>query len=141
MQPLSSTYSDASDYITTVTTIIACEHAGIPVFVISLRNSHAAFAHLVEKTGVTHLFLTGDNVAQQISSAGLKSVKHHVHIIDMLRYEQLYESKDPFVPFEVAKWDEDAQPFTMHSSGSTNFPKPIKVSNKFLTAVARTCCA
>lgn len=113
---------DTVSYFTLIHGIIRAGHIPFPL---SPRNSPAAIAHLLAKTKVTHMFVSGDPSMQGLSAGALKMAKategHSVELIPTPFYTELYESRPeedrkPIPPAKKA--DLKAQGLMLHSSGT-----------------------
>ncbi|KAF8216298.1 hypothetical protein K438DRAFT_1796975 [Mycena galopus ATCC 62051] len=135
----------SSDAIPYFTLIMSCMRANYVVFLISPRNSPSAVAHLVDKVGVKHLLVGQEPALMDLATAALNILKSDYpqretpDLSPVLLFEDLFlpESERTLTPEEVPY--EYKGPDTLvaivHSSGSTDFPKPIAWSNhRFIEA-------
>ncbi|KAJ8490029.1 hypothetical protein ONZ45_g13352 [Pleurotus djamor] len=112
--------------------------AGYTVFPISPRNSDQGAANMMEKMGVTYLFVSGDQAMQKLAKSACEQLSHDVNIIPAPSFEYLYRRDinvaprppSQATPFPEASLDDVA--IVLHSSGSTSFPKPIPLSHRNL---------
>ncbi|KZT73708.1 acetyl-CoA synthetase-like protein [Daedalea quercina L-15889] len=143
--PVVATLS-ASDAIPYATLVMGIQRAGYVPFPISTRNSPAAVAYLLEKTGVQHVFVGLDHAMQnlfadavevlksQYPSAGIPTASLMPEFGDLYT-EELENVAAEDVPYEHPGLDKRA--FLLHSSGSTAFPKPIPFTHRSLVQFAR----
>lgn len=68
---------------------------------------------------------------QQLAKEAVKLQGGTLPIKPMATYEQLYHSKRVEVPL-LSSYDLDAVALILHTSGSTNFPKPIYLTHRNL---------
>ncbi|KAF8890513.1 hypothetical protein CPB84DRAFT_1849102 [Gymnopilus junonius] len=129
----------ASDTISYFTTAVAILRAGYTVFPISPRNSPAAVAHLLHKVGVGHLLVGHEQSIIDLANGSLellsseypdipKPKRTSVPLFEDLYLESNNDADD--IPFEKRGLNDIT--VYMHSSGSTNFPKPIAWTNRRL---------
>ncbi|KAF7353828.1 Acetyl-CoA synthetase-like protein [Mycena venus] len=95
--------------------------AGYQAFPVSPRNSDVAIAHLLQSTGCTHVFVSGDNAMQKPGHcSGCETVF-------------LFAPSDPAISLPpMRKVGLDAPAVILHSSGSTAFPKTIIFTHRIL---------
>ncbi|KAI9459305.1 acetyl-CoA synthetase-like protein [Russula earlei] len=132
----------ATDTVTYVTTEVGILRAGLTVFPVSPRNSPEAIAHLLKKTGASHLLVGGEPKLQKLAASSLNLLRAEGHpgipFSDMPHYEDVYpvDSSDSTLKhYPAVKFDLNAQSLILHSSGSTAFPKPIVWSHKQLVSL------
>ena len=113
-----------TDTVTYVTTEVAILRAGFAVFPISTRNSPEAIAHLLKKTGASHLLVGGEPMLQKLAAASLELVRAEGHpeipFSHMPHFEDLYlhdGSDSEFKHYPAVKFDLDAPSLILHSSG------------------------
>lgn len=96
------------------------------MFLVSTRNAPLAVADMIQRTGATHIFLSGDSPMQALGKGALASLAESgVHVIEhaMPVFEDLFpETVDPSSPFEAAvelpsSYDMSETSIIMHSSG------------------------
>ncbi|KAJ3481757.1 hypothetical protein NLI96_g7439 [Meripilus lineatus] len=121
----------AADLITYYTTFVGILRSGCTPFAISPRNSPAAIAHLLAKTGTKNVLLGREPAFQHLSGAAFKILESQGNTPPktalLPTFEELYvpnseENFEPLPPPTTTLYD-IAHMF--HSSGSTAFPKPI----------------
>ena len=117
--------------------------AGYPVFPISPRNVPAAVADMLRKTGCRHILLSPDAPIQELARAALEEVEG-VSLHEIPTFEQLFPTD---ALDEEVHADDLPTTFRMndvciilHSSGSTNHPKPIRRSHKRMVAWSSSPC-
>ncbi|KAG1469343.1 hypothetical protein G6F56_003309 [Rhizopus delemar] len=123
-------------------TLMAMVKSRAVLFAISPRNSEAAIADLLEKTQSKMLFVPSKYkiVAQ---NAVAKVEEANMTIIPPYDFESLL--KKPLNPryakildISFSKEDLEKEALIIHTSGTTGFPKPIYLSNRYLLNVAGT---
>lgn len=112
------------DTVTYVTTEVGILRAGFSVFPISTRNSPEAIAHLLKKTGTSHLLIGGEPMLQKLATTSLELLRADGHreipSSHMPHFEDLYPRDDPdneFRHYPPVKFDLDAPSLVLHSSG------------------------
>ena len=112
------------DTVTYVTTEVGILRAGFSVFPISTRNSPEAIAHLLKKTGTSHLLVGGEPMLQKLASASLELLRADGHreipSSHMPHFEDLYPHDGPddeFKHYPPVKFDLNAPSLVLHSSG------------------------
>jgi acyl-CoA synthetase (AMP-forming)/AMP-acid ligase II len=112
------------DTATYVTTEVGILRAGFAVFPISPRNSPEAIAHLLKKTGASHLLVGGEPMLQKLAAASLELLRADdypdIPFSDMPRFEDLYlhsDSDNEFKYYPAVNFDPDAPSLILHSSG------------------------
>ena len=112
------------DTVTYVTTEVGILRAGFSVFPISTRNSPEAIAHLLKKTGTSHLLVGGEPMLQKLAGTSLELLRADGHreipASHMPHFEDLYPHDDPddeFRHYPPVKFDLDAPSLVLHSSG------------------------
>ena len=115
-----------ADTITNFCTVIGILRSGCTAFPISTRNTAAAVADMLSRTGATHLLVSPDAVVGRIANEALKSLADlsmHVNRLAMPVFEDLFPTNvDPTSPFEAdvefpESYDMEAPAVIMHSSG------------------------
>ncbi|KAI1792211.1 acetyl-CoA synthetase-like protein [Ganoderma leucocontextum] len=129
----------SADTITYATVLLGILRAGHVAFPVSPRNSAPAVADLLRKTKCTHILLSQEaHISGVVQDAltELDGVSQH----GMPRFEYLYSveasQKDCAAGenLETPTYDPDSPALILHSSGSTNHPKPITWSHRGLIA-------
>ncbi|KAH9943386.1 acetyl-CoA synthetase-like protein [Epithele typhae] len=118
-----------ADSITYTTTCLGIVRAGYTKFVISQRNVPAALVDMFRKTDCRHVLASSDSTIQTIMAAVLKEMDD-VTVIPMPSYRELFPESAPEDDLAQSddlpkEFDMHSSPIIMHSSGSTNHPKPI----------------
>ncbi|KZT61208.1 acetyl-CoA synthetase-like protein [Calocera cornea HHB12733] len=153
-----------ADAITYCTLIFAILRAGFVAFPLSTRNSVPALVHLIGKTAT--LYVVGSvpspgapASALQETTASVLSALDTVQLLGAPTYTGLYPrlGSQPAAPYnaeedaantpvlpsvqslpEYTSVTKDSPIMFLHSSGSTNFPKPIPMGHNFWISVCRT---
>ncbi|KAF9556258.1 acetyl-CoA synthetase-like protein [Agrocybe pediades] len=120
-----------SETISYYTLIMSIMRAGYTAFPISPRNSPMAVAHLINKVGVKHIFLGREQAMADLKDKAFEQLQPGQEVPsfgpipvfeDFYRPSSDHCGGDDLI-FEKKSLDDIAM--YMHSSGSTNFPKPI----------------
>ncbi|KAH7912516.1 hypothetical protein BJ138DRAFT_785575 [Hygrophoropsis aurantiaca] len=121
-----------ADTLSYMALIVGLMYIGLSPFPISTRNSAAGVAHLLKATGVQKLFVSKDPAMQRLSKEAIEALAkegYSVETISMPQFSDLYTQGEP-EPVVLRTIGLDATAIIMHSSGSTAFPKPIRMSNR-----------
>ncbi|KAJ2927495.1 hypothetical protein H1R20_g9600, partial [Candolleomyces eurysporus] len=120
---------DQLSYFSLIAGII---RAGSCAFPISPRNSDAAVADLLRKSGAAFMLVSRDKPMQKLAQAARQLLDRDMPFMDIPSFEEIYEQADitEAPPSLHRKSDETA--LILHSSGSTSFPKPIYLSHRNL---------
>ncbi|VDB85408.1 unnamed protein product [Peniophora sp. CBMAI 1063] len=135
-----------ADAITYATVIFGIQQAGAVPFPISTRNSAIAVAHLLRATGVRQVFVSEDTIMRGLAAeaaALLAKDQYVVELLDLPRFEVLYERSTPAElsesnDYRIAPISSDALAVILHSSGTSAFPKPIKMTSRNFVAWGST---
>jgi acyl-CoA synthetase (AMP-forming)/AMP-acid ligase II len=109
--------------VTYLTTEVGILRTGFSVFPISTRNSPEAIAHLLKKTGTSHLLIGGEPMLQKLAATTLELLRadghHEIPSSHMPHFEDLYlpDPDNEFKPYPSVKFDLDAPSLVLHSSG------------------------
>ncbi|TBU32715.1 acetyl-CoA synthetase-like protein [Dichomitus squalens] len=107
--------------------------AGYTMFLISPRNVPAAVADMLRKTECRHLLLSSDALVQDLAKKALAEL-NGVTLHDVPTFEQLFPadaSVDGLSTEDLpATLDINGLCMILHSSGSTNHPKPVRWTHK-----------
>ncbi|KDQ13757.1 hypothetical protein BOTBODRAFT_188241 [Botryobasidium botryosum FD-172 SS1] len=121
--------------------------AGYQAFQISPRNSTDAIVHLLAQTGATHLVLGDEPALRDAANASIQALQSNQagiipSVFEMPTFGDLYvEDSGDFVPLPAMDTPElDKTAFILHTSGSTAFPKPIRLTHRMLLETARNFC-
>ncbi|KAI1798469.1 acetyl-CoA synthetase-like protein [Ganoderma leucocontextum] len=124
-----------ADTVTYITTSLGVLRAGHSLFLISGRNVPAAVADMLRRTGCRHIIVSPDSTIQSLS----KAVSDQVEGVSL---HPIPPFADLFAPNASGatdaagdlpnKYDEEELALILHSSGSTNHPKPIRWTHKRL---------
>ncbi|TIB02509.1 hypothetical protein E3P96_02139 [Wallemia ichthyophaga] len=128
------------------TMVLAAMRAGYVPFPISSRNSIAAIGHLLTTTSCKHLLYTSTsgqlrNLAQSAASAvsaesGSTGMQMQMQLARMPTHDELYVNKGTRPTASTSPPPPDLCPsldapaLIIHSSGSTNFPKPVRQTHR-----------
>ncbi|OSD00953.1 acetyl-CoA synthetase-like protein [Trametes coccinea BRFM310] len=134
-----------ADTITYFCTILGILRAGCVAFPISTRNSAAAIADMLQKTGASHLMISRDALIKEMAQDALSSLPagqttlHNMPAFEVLfpsEHAQLDEACEENVELPKA-FDLNSKAIIMHSSGSMDFPKPFYWTHKQVIAMGR----
>ncbi|KAG7092005.1 putative NRPS-like protein biosynthetic cluster [Marasmius oreades] len=110
-------------------------------FPISPRNSAAAVAHLLGTVGVDHVLVGREVAMQDLMTGALQQLKSLFPSQEPPTFSPVFIFEDLYVPcnedahtlqldeLPLTSVDLDDTVYYLHSSGSTNFPKPIALSH------------
>ena len=114
-----------ADSIPYATTVLSIMRANCVAFPISTRNSAAAVAHLLDKSGVSHILVGREQAMQDLVEQSLEALrKQHsdtaeISLSPMPVFEELYADEEPNTSEDVA-WrpqGPDTPSLILHSSG------------------------
>ncbi|KAI9478296.1 MAG: hypothetical protein EXX96DRAFT_570312 [Benjaminiella poitrasii] len=116
--------------------MIAIMKLRVTMMAVSTRNSEAAIVNLLEKTK-SKLFIANEkysNIANAAAShlSGVKVITIAPLDIDALLKEPLNPNHEKILDYSFSDEDKEKLALIIHSSGSTSFPKPIHLSNRYL---------
>jgi acyl-CoA synthetase (AMP-forming)/AMP-acid ligase II len=121
---------------------------GAASFPISTRNSPLAVAHLLRSTNTRQIFVSEDTTMQSLFNETAKLLAQDgfaVQALDVPQFEDLYNDEAAPASEDVQLWPFDfaSLAIILHSSGTSSFPKPIRIPHRqFLSFGAVTCaCA
>ncbi|RPD63492.1 acetyl-CoA synthetase-like protein [Lentinus tigrinus ALCF2SS1-6] len=120
-----------SDSLSCIALIWAIMGGGDIPFPISTRNSAMAVAHLLKQTGIRQLIVSSDPAMQRLAHEAIELCAAdgvQVKTFPMPTFEDLYH-KDEGFDFEIQKARLEDVAMILHSSGSTAFPKPIRLTH------------
>ncbi|KAJ6459713.1 hypothetical protein C8R47DRAFT_1028048 [Mycena vitilis] len=126
----------STDQTTYFSVIAGILRAGYQAFPISPRNSDVAVAHLLQKVACSQIFVSADASMQKLAVSAATEISvlgGELTIMPMPTFEELFENPDAteFAPtLRHIGLDEPA--IILHSSGSTAFPKAIKLTFRML---------
>ena len=113
-----------TDTATYATIELGVLRAGFTIFPISPRNSPEAVAHLLKKTGSSHLLVGGEPKFRNLAATSLELLRAdghpEIHFCDMPHFGDLYphdDSDKQFEDYPAVRFDPDAPSLILHSSG------------------------
>ncbi|GBE77884.1 acetyl-CoA synthetase-like protein [Sparassis crispa] len=121
-----------SDTITFFSLIVGIMHLGLIPFPISTRNSATAVAHLVKKTGILQLIVSSDAATQRLGHHANELLAEdgaEVDIVPMPHFPDFYNDEENCEVTKIIERDVNNVALILHSSGSTAFPKPIRLTS------------
>ncbi|KAG1531497.1 hypothetical protein G6F49_013736 [Rhizopus delemar] len=103
---------------------------------VSPRNSEAAIVNLLEKTN-SKVFFTSPKYKAIAKSAsvkieGVSLIVVNPFDIEALLNQPLNDRQNEFIDTSFTEKDLDKPALIIHSSGSTNYPKPIYLTNRYV---------
>lgn len=108
----------------------------VTMMAISPRNSEAASVNLLEKTNSKLMVVNVkyENIAKSVAAQvpGVKLIVLEPLDIDALLEEPLNPNHQKLLNTSFSDSDKEKSALIIHSSGSTAFPKPIYLSNRYL---------
>ncbi|KAG1288434.1 hypothetical protein G6F66_009641 [Rhizopus arrhizus] len=117
--------------------LIALLKLRVTFFAISPRNSEPAVLALMSQTGSKVLLVSSKykRMAQAVKKKGLVA-----HMVGPLHHELLLkQSVSLTLPdLNLSDFDREKTTIILHSSGSTNFPKPVYCTHQYMFKVIRT---
>ncbi|KIK57192.1 hypothetical protein GYMLUDRAFT_247153 [Collybiopsis luxurians FD-317 M1] len=127
------------DTITYFALVEGIMRAGYTAFPISTRNSDVAVAHLLKSTDSKFLFVSPDVAMQDLASRALSRLAYQdglvngeagkqIDIFPTPVFEDLFQ-KTALNPEPSEVTDMESIAIILHSSGSTSFPKIIRISH------------
>jgi len=124
-----------TDTATYVTIELGVLRAGFTVFPISPRNSPEAVAHLLKKTGPSHLLVGAEPKFQKLAATSLELLRADGHpgipFSDMPHFGDLYphdDSDGEFKHYPAVKFDPNAPSLILHSSGQCSVSLPYTLN-------------
>ncbi|KAI0030733.1 acetyl-CoA synthetase-like protein [Vararia minispora EC-137] len=132
----------AADAISFVTTMLGIMQTGCTPFPVSTRNSVTAVAHLFRMMDVHQAFVSEDPAMQALSKQAtdmLAKENYRLELLPIPRFDDLYDdSSNSFLPtlndVRILPYSANSVAVIFHSSGTSAFPKPIKVPDRNLRA-------
>ncbi|RPD79489.1 acetyl-CoA synthetase-like protein [Lentinus tigrinus ALCF2SS1-7] len=120
---------DAITYFLTILGILLAGHTAFPV---SLRNSPAAIADMLQKTHCRHVLVLRDDSTRSLVEEAIRSyASADAH--PLLAFDEMLSASTIRDPQDVRKkYDLLGPAIILHSSGSTNHPKTITWTHKSL---------
>ena len=110
-------------------TINGIQRAGFTVFLVSVRNSPVAVAHLLKVTNARALFVSGVPMLRNLAQAAVGETG--LKILDIPKFDAIFKKEDPdFTPLPPFSTDSLMSPaMILHSSGApqvsvSKFSKP-----------------
>ncbi|KAK0468681.1 hypothetical protein IW261DRAFT_1677495 [Armillaria novae-zelandiae] len=124
-----------ADTLTFYATIVGIMRIGYIPFLISVRNSAPAVAHLMKSTNAKYLVVSGDPSVQTIADLVCNQYDgNNIATIPMPTFSDIYscdlKPHELLPPFTQSEWTQTA--LIMYSSGTTGFPNPISLTHEFL---------
>ncbi|EIN14664.1 acetyl-CoA synthetase-like protein [Punctularia strigosozonata HHB-11173 SS5] len=117
----------------TVCTFVGVLMTGHAIFPVSPRNSPVAIAHLLRKTGVTHLLIGREPAFQSLDLFPTERISEaSSDTTSDSGYSSVDIENAQYRRFPIPRLDLDRPAFILHSSGSTAFPKPVTYSHQGL---------
>ncbi|TBU28871.1 acetyl-CoA synthetase-like protein [Dichomitus squalens] len=128
-----------TDSVTYTIASVGILRAGHILFPISTRNGTAAVTHLLERTNCQHVLVSEDEHMQALATESTRDLTG-IALHPILKFEDMFTSdalsNDPGPEGLPTEYAADDVAMILHSSGSTNHPKPILWTHKRLTSRA-----
>ncbi|OSD01062.1 acetyl-CoA synthetase-like protein [Trametes coccinea BRFM310] len=126
------------DTITYFCNIVGVIRTGCAIFLISARNGAPALADMLQRTGASQLLLSPDALIRDVAKDALSRLPAgQVTIRDIPMFDELFPSAEgkSNVAFEAnvelpKTYDLESHAIILHSSGSTDHPKPFRWTHK-----------
>ncbi|EJC99743.1 acetyl-CoA synthetase-like protein [Fomitiporia mediterranea MF3/22] len=120
----------SSDTLTYFCFIVGVMRLGWAVFPMSPRNSPPVIASLLRQVNATHVFMSKDEVIQNVVDASLGQLPkdHQVETREMPSFHDLFPQRGPdtqFVFNAMQELDMQLPALILHSSGTTSLPKAV----------------
>lgn len=119
---------------------------------ISSRNTSPAIINLLLKTSCHHLILTEGSAIVQAAHGIQSTLRNQAHELELVPFPSLdaflpqlgctFDKNDLFVRYPpIIHHGHDLPAMYLHSSGSTGFPKPIPLTQRYIFELMklRTC--
>lgn len=116
---------DSITYFTTILGILISRNIAFPI---STRNSPAAIAHLIEKTGVDFLLVGREEAYQSLAVSSIELLEtRKPETPPMFAFDDVYNDDGEVfdIAFSVPRPAMESTAIILHSSGTSAFPKPI----------------
>jgi acyl-coenzyme A synthetase/AMP-(fatty) acid ligase len=118
---------------------------GAVSFPISTRNSALAVAHLLRSTNTHQVFVSDDAMMRSLFSETAKQLAQDdfaVQALDIPQFEHLYNNEAAPAPGDVRLWsfNFDSEAVILHSSGTSSFPKPIRILHRGFFSLGSVTC-
>ncbi|GAM35598.1 hypothetical protein TCE0_017f04050 [Talaromyces pinophilus] len=110
--------------------LIAAMKVGCNLFLLSERNSVAANLKLLEDTGCSVLLIT-DRTFAPVRSLLSETTLEVVELLPL--HQLLHEQHSDYVFTNQLAEMRTETAFTVHTSGSTGFPKPVRISCEYMS--------
>lgn len=124
VQPTSTKLTCITDTFTYVVLLVGIIRAGYQAFPISLRNSSAGVANLLQKTRSKFLFISGDAGAQRLATTACTQpsiggqVGDHIMRLAMPTFDSLFDRDEDFDWLPPVDHPDETDPaLILHSSG------------------------
>ncbi|TBU41001.1 acetyl-CoA synthetase-like protein [Dichomitus squalens] len=131
----------SSDTITYIVTTLGVFRAGYTAFLISTRNVPMAIVDMLRRTGCKDVLVSPDTTTQNLAKA-VQDEWDEVSVLPMPIYEELFpDGLPPVLDGDgglPTVYNMDAEVLILHSSGTTNHPKPVPWTHRRCISVAVT---
>ncbi|KAI1788607.1 acetyl-CoA synthetase-like protein [Ganoderma leucocontextum] len=130
-----------TDSVTYTITSVGILRAGHIVFPISTRNGSAAVSHLLNRTNCRHLLVSEDGYMQTLASEATRDTPG-ITLHSILNFDEIFGGdavvNDCGTEDLPNEFNINDVGMILHSSGSTNHPKPIYWTHKRMTSRGTT---
>ncbi|KAJ7276812.1 acetyl-CoA synthetase-like protein [Mycena rebaudengoi] len=132
-----------TDTLSYIYLTIAIMSIGLTAFPLSPRNNAEATANLLKMTGALCIFANTDGPINHLAKAAAMVLSKDglaLDLLPMFQYKESTPMSDPAVRKKTRKTEDNDVVLILHSSGTTAFPKPIKISKKGLINLSNIPC-
>ena len=123
-----------------------CRQTGCTPFPVSTRNSVVAVAHLYRMMDVHQVFVSDDPAMQSLNRQAIEILAKDGYLLEAYpipQFDDLYSAEVACIPIDevrIRPYTADSVAVIFHSSGTSAFPKPIKVLDRNLRAWGVAMC-
>lgn len=122
------------DPITYFCTVAGMLRTNIPAVPIALINTEEAIAHLLKKTGATHVLVSEDDPTKNLAAAAISRLvkddpSYRLKVIPMPRFGEIFRDNVDFDPLPATTYSYTRPIIYVHSSGTCRPGLPACVRN------------
>ncbi|KAJ7446333.1 acetyl-CoA synthetase-like protein [Mycena latifolia] len=129
-----------SDTLSHIYLSLAIMSLGYIAFPMAPRNTAQITANLLKDTGVRYIFVDTsgpiNNLAKEVSEL-LAGEETKIHMFPMIQFGDLAARSDSKCALNALPLNDDDTMLILHSSGTTNAPKPIRFSKRALINMSK----
>ncbi|KAJ7105399.1 acetyl-CoA synthetase-like protein [Mycena crocata] len=133
----------ASDNLSYIYLLLGIMALGLTAFPMSTRNNAKATAILIKETGALYMFTNTDGPINDLANETAEMLSKDGVLLDllpMIGYEDIILGRDSPPVKRAQPTDDEDTVLILHSSGTTAFPKPIKITKKGLINLSNIPC-